>query len=130
MNTKEPQKEYTNIYELLKFSREMKQRLTTIVEETIKSEYNNSNEYDLRSAWKEINSMLSICRLIEICNAIENLAELQKTKPIAYMVFDETYNEVITYKGNEQLANKVAENYNSSSEYCCKVIPLYSHPEK
>ncbi|MBC8947035.1 hypothetical protein [Xenorhabdus indica] len=56
---------------------------------------------------------------------------IEEVKPVAYMIFDELYNEVIAYKENEQIANRIAEVHNLSPDmYHCKVIPLYRHPEK
>ncbi|CCW28966.1 hypothetical protein ABLA30_22345 [Xenorhabdus nematophila] len=120
-----------DIPELLNFSQEVKKRLTAIIEETIRSEYDGKSDHNIKSKWEIIYSILSTRRLIEICNAIDCLAEFQKNEPVAYMVRDEMYNEVITYKENEEIANKIAEVHNSSPElFNCKVIPLYCYPKK
>ncbi|CDL79974.1 hypothetical protein [Xenorhabdus cabanillasii] len=134
MNNKEEEKKELSknidITELLKFSQEIKKHLTAIIEEIIKSEYDRKSDHNIESKWESIYSILSTRRLIEICNAIDSLAEFQKNKPVAYMVLDEIYNEVITYKGNEEIANKIAEVHNSSELFNCKVIPLYCYPQK
>ncbi|CDL79971.1 hypothetical protein [Xenorhabdus cabanillasii] len=50
----------------------------------------------------------------------------KKMEPMAYMIFNENTNTVITYKENKEEAKEILSRY--QSVYCCKLIPLYYQP--
>ncbi|PHM29106.1 hypothetical protein [Xenorhabdus budapestensis] len=70
--------------------------------------------------------------IVKICREIENLhkklAEYENMEPVAYMIFDENFNEPMAYKDNKEEAEQSLSFYRRVC--CCKIIPLYRHPNK
>ncbi|WP_416778277.1 hypothetical protein ACNFJN_08810 [Xenorhabdus budapestensis] len=56
------------------------------------------------------------------------LAEYENMEPVAYMIFDENFNEPMAYKDNKEEAEQSLSFYRRVC--CCKIIPLYRHPNK
>ncbi|MEX0445977.1 hypothetical protein [Xenorhabdus sp. SGI246] len=66
--------------------------------------------------------------LIKLCEAAKKLAEYENMEPVAYMIFDENLNEPMAYKDSKEEAEKSLSFYRRLC--CCKIIPLYRHPNK
>ncbi|MBD2803066.1 hypothetical protein ID854_22120 [Xenorhabdus sp. M] len=71
----------------------------------------------------------AICRLVDIVlNLQSKIAEYESMEPVAYKIFDEKFNEILGFRSSKEGAEQSFLYY--KDECCCKVIPLYRHPNK
>ncbi|BET96459.1 hypothetical protein [Xenorhabdus taiwanensis] len=65
----------------------------------------------------------------EVTKPLTLLTNGEAMQFVTYMIFDEKYSEIMTYRTSRMQADLVAEHYNDTGHYQCKVIPLYAHVE-
>ncbi|CAM4041625.1 hypothetical protein [Xenorhabdus thuongxuanensis] len=60
---------------------------------------------------------------------LDKITNSGSMRHVSYMIFDEKHNEVMAYRDNRMQSERLAEHYNDTGHYQCKIIPLYAHVE-